>query len=353
MKYYSVFNLVGISVSDTYPWCETLFIKDIALEGETSYNHTTAKIHIVFERELRKDHARFIGDGAYIGDNLYIDEAYGVRLEKNSDHELTLYVSQECNEWLVIALELMLLADNKTMIHAAAVEKDGEVLLMPSWGGVGKTATVCRFVRDHGWRLLGDDLVIIGDGMVHPFLKPFVIYPYHRTLFPELFQSGENHTVKNLTISKMMSKAIPGVKRALRPFPRVLAYLRKHNPQSMRVPPQRIFTSDQLSSGGKPVRTVWLERSTKETVVYSKLSPRELASKAATVSSVELFAEKLGAVYHMCGCGLLQYDDVIARMHAVILNTCETTSCSLLEIPEPIPVSEVGGIIYEQLAEKG
>lgn len=353
MRYYAIYDLVGIRVADEYPWVDTLFITHgVAVEGQQAYEACRRKIDVVFEKKLPMEDVRFIGDGAYIGNDVYVDEQYGVRIER-SELGLTLRVSQECNEWLVIALQLSLLECGRTLIHAAALEKDGQVLLLPSWGGVGKTATVCRFVREHGWRLLGDDLVILGDGQVKPFLKPFVIYPYHKDLFPELFSSGENHTVKNLKVSNMMSRMIPGVKRMLRPFPRVLAYLRKHNPQSMRVAPTKIFTPEQISDGGKVYRMVWLERSMKSDVFFGRIDGAALASKAVSVSSVELFAAKLESVYHMCGCGMLSYDDVFARMHRIICTEAQKVGCELLEIPTSVHITEVGGIIYQNLIEEG
>lgn len=350
MKYFSIYDLVGIQVCDEYPWVDTLFITHgIAKEGKAAYDACQRKVHIIFKKQLPMSDVRFIGEGAYIGDNVYVDEQYSVRIEKTSDKLIRLLVSQECNEWLVIAIQLSFLSCGYTLLHAAALEKGGQVLLLPSWGGVGKTATVCRFVREHGWRLLGDDLVVLGHGEVKPFLKPFVIYPYHKDLFPELFRSGENHTVKNLTVSSMMSRMIPGVKRMLRPFPRVLAYLRKHNPQSMRVSPRKIFTEEQISEGGVSMRMVWLERSMKTEVFYGQISAETLSSKAVTVSCVELFAEKLESVYHMCGCGMLQYGEVFGRMHKIIRDEAEKVQCDLLEIPSSVEITDVGEIIYQNL----
>jgi len=226
-------------------------------------------------------------------------------------------------------------------------------LLMPSWGGVGKTATVCRFVRDYGWRLLGDDLIIIGEGRADSFLKPFVIYPYHKELFPEAFEAKDNHTVKNLSVSNLMSKMIPTVKRLLRPFPRMLAYLRKHNPQSMRVPPQKLFEAEQLSGGGIPYKTVWLERITEDTLNFRTAEVSEVVSRAVTVTSNELFAEKLNAVFHLCGCGVFDYSETFGRMYGILNETFGNTECYILEIPTSVKITEVGQIIYDKLKDNG
>lgn len=351
MKFYAIFDLVGIQVDDSYPWCDTIFLsKGVAEETLEAYEVCKKKIRVSFRKEIPMDDVRFIGDGAYIGQNVYVDQQFGVRIQKNRDgYDMT--VSQECNEWLVIILELSLLETNHTLLHAAALEKDGDALLLPSWGGVGKTATVCRYVRQHGWRLLGDDLVIIGENRVLPFLKPFVIYPYHKDLFPELFRSGEKHIVKNMRFSSMMSRAIPSVKRLLRPFPRVLAFLRKHNPQSMRVPPQSIFAPEQLSNGGKVKRMVWLERTMGDETVFSRISADALSSRAVAVSSVELFASRLESVYHMCGCGMEEFDDVFGRMRDIFTEIARSAECGILEIPTSVQVSNVGEIIYQNLEQ--
>lgn len=348
MKYYALYDLVGIAVDDTYPWQETLFINGVANESETAYHACRQKIKIFYQRALHLEDLRFIGDGNYIGPSAYADKEYGVRIEK-LENGWNLTVTQECNEWLVIAMELSLLATDHTWIHAAALEKEGDVLLLPSWGGVGKTATVCRYVRSFGWRLLGDDLILVGERGALPFLKPFVIYPYHKELFPELFSGEQKTIVQNLLLSNLMSLTIPTIKRILRLFPRVLAFLRKHNPQSMRVLPQKIFTPEQLSQGGSLAQMVWLERTMEQDVRMGDATADFIASKAVTVSCVELFAAKLENVYHMCGCGILTYDEVFGKMHEIIRNMARKTRCMTLDIPTSVPIMQIGDIIHRNI----
>lgn len=350
MKCFAIYDLVGISVADDYPWQDTLFVaQGISREGEALYRACAAYVDVVYTSKLDLSDTRFIGDNEYIGRNIYIDKEYGVRVERLADNRLKLICTQECNEWLVIALQLMLLQSGYSLIHAAGVEKDGKVLLMPAWGGVGKTATVCKFIRQYGWHLLGDDLVIIGHNKVKPFLKPFVIYPYHKNLFPELFDNGENHTVKNLKLSSAMSALIPTVKRVLRPFPHFLAYLRKHNPQSMRVSPHKIFQEEQISKGGTLFLAVWLERVPDEQQSLVELSPAQIVSKALTVSSTELFAEKLDSIFHMCGCGMFSYAETIGKMEDIMMALFEAVPCSMIEIPVSEMIDHVGDRVFDML----
>lgn len=354
MKYFSLCDLIQISVEDSYPWVDTLFINaGLATVSAEPFTQCDGNVTINKVKNLNLTGVRTIGDGAYIGDRVYVDEKFGVRFERLADKKIYLEVTQECNEWLMIAIELILLAQGKTLVHAAAVEKDGNVILMPSWGGVGKTATVCCFVEKHNWKLLGDDLIIVDGKSAIPFLKPFVIYPYHKKLFPQLFnQNKDAHIVKNLAISALMSKAIPTVKRLTRPFPRLLAYLRKHNPQSMRVSPRKIFREEQLSRGGKINQVVWLERCTDKEVKYIFSSVSEIASKACMVTSVELFADKLNSIFHMGGCGLFSYDETIGKMHNLIRDLIDGTDCNVFEIPTEITIDCVGDVIYSGIVEK-
>lgn len=59
------------------------------------------------------------------------------------------------------------------MLHAAAVERSGRVLLLPAWPGCGKS-TLCAALVSRGWRLFSDEfgLVRIGDGELVPMPRP-------------------------------------------------------------------------------------------------------------------------------------------------------------------------------------
>lgn len=350
MKSYCILKCIRIDVDDSYKWNDTLFFCNGLAENYTE-QECEGFITLKWVKKLNKSDMRSIGEGSLIGNGKYVDEKYGIKFEMPDKNHIMLTVEQEANEWLIIAIELLLLKQDKTLIHAAAVEKAGNVILLPSWGGVGKTAIVCGLIRNHGWKLLGDDLVIIDKNNVYGFLKPFVIYPYHKNLFPELFSNNKKHTVKNLTVSRLMSKAIPSVKRILRHFPFVLAYLRKHNPQSMRVSPREIFSAEQLSVSGKPYLTVWLDRCNENDVIYHHISREELASRAATVSSLEIFAEKLNAVYQLCGCGIIDFDNSIQKIYGILIDFLNSSKTEIMQIPLSISIESVADVVYSNLSK--
>jgi HprK-related kinase A len=69
-------------------------------------------------------------------------------------------VTQHCHHYLII--------------HSAVVEKNGKVIIMPGAPGSGKSTLCAALVAVGGWRLLSDELALIGldDGMVFSNPRP-------------------------------------------------------------------------------------------------------------------------------------------------------------------------------------
>ena len=64
-------------------------------------------------------------------------------------------------------------AQQYLMLHSAAVERAGKVLLLPAWPGCGKS-TLCAALVSRGWRLFSDEfgLVRTDDGQLMPMPRP-------------------------------------------------------------------------------------------------------------------------------------------------------------------------------------
>ena len=65
---------------------------------------------------------------------------------------------------------------NYLLLHAAAVERDGQALLLPAWPGSGKS-TLSASLACRGWRLLSDEfgVVTLSDTKVLPFARPVAL----------------------------------------------------------------------------------------------------------------------------------------------------------------------------------
>jgi hypothetical protein len=63
------------------------------------------------------------------------------------------------------------MADDRTVLHAGAVARDGTAVLLVGASGWGKTTLTMELVR-RGWRLLTDDFApLTPDGVVEPFVR--------------------------------------------------------------------------------------------------------------------------------------------------------------------------------------
>ena len=64
-------------------------------------------------------------------------------------------------------------ANRYLIIHAAVIEKNGHAVILPAPPGSGKS-TLCAALVHRGWRLLSDELALIGtsDGKIMPLPRP-------------------------------------------------------------------------------------------------------------------------------------------------------------------------------------
>ncbi|MAE61525.1 MAG: hypothetical protein CMJ49_09240 [Planctomycetaceae bacterium] len=79
-----------------------------------------------------------------------------------------------------LPLTCALLDKGASLIHAGAISVDGQGVLMPAWGGVGKSLLVSQSVLHGRAKFLADDHAVIDrQGDLHLHLLPIHIYKYH------------------------------------------------------------------------------------------------------------------------------------------------------------------------------
>lgn len=294
MKYFSIHKIVAIIVEDNYKWSETLIPNIPMFESNSKEcDSIKSKIYIKYKEKIEINGAYEVVPDIFINRNTneVYDKKYGALISKNSDDVYVITCNQECNEWVMMLLQYMLLRNKATFIHSAGVEKDGKAYVFPSWGGVGKTASVAKLIREDGYKLLGDDLVILKeDGSVLAFPKKFVLYAYHKNLFKDVMKDKK---LINGGISKLVSHLIPLIKSILRHIPFVLSWARRHNPQSKRVSPYDIFGEGNISYGGNVEKFTWLERIEIEKTQVVEIDSYTLASKSLMITIHELYENRL------------------------------------------------------------
>lgn len=98
------------------------------------------------------------------------------------------------------------------VVHAAAIERQGRVAILPGAPGAGKSTLAAALVQG-GWRLLSDELALIrpSDAQVVPLGRPINLkngsIALMRTYAPEAVFSAETHDTAKGTVALMRAPA--------------------------------------------------------------------------------------------------------------------------------------------------
>lgn len=311
----SVAGVIGIEIDDEYKWKDTLIIDEhVSSQDEKTYINCLGFIKVIYKKQIDFSDSRKMEENIWGNEKYIYDSKKEAKIYFENNKKCIIETRQEVNEWLMIMLQIMLLKFGYSLIHAAAVANENGALLLPSWGGVGKTACVAKLVKT-GYKILGDDFNIINkNGEIYGLPKKFVLYFYHRDLFPEVFKKKAPKC--NSALNEFYSNIIPTVKNFLRKFPAVLAFARKHNPQSIKVSPVDIFGKEAIQSKSDLKQIIWLERGEGENI-FNNLESKDIAQKATSVTLNEILTDNMSAILVMCGFGIISFNEFFVRMYEI------------------------------------
>ena len=343
----SVIGIIGINIDENYKWKDTLLLdENVTSDKDEIYKKCKGFIKIKYNEKIEYNDARQIEENIYGNEKYIYDHKKQAKIYFEDSNNCIIETSQEVNEWLIIMLQIMLLKYGYSFIHAAAVSKNKETLLLPSWGGVGKTACVSKLVKN-GYKILGDDLNIITDNNeIYGFPKKFVLYFYHKNLFPEVFK--EKAPKSNSTLNSLYTKMIPPVKRFLRLFPGFLSFARKHNPQSIKVSPVKIFGKESIENKSTIRQIIWLERGNKNNE-FSEINNENLISKAVSVTLNEIFNEDMTSILIMCGLGIVDYNEIFINMYKIYEKAFSGTIINKLTVSTSKSVEDVADNVIKNI----
>lgn len=347
-------NLIDLQIDPAFPWLsdwqgmfQDLITLCAAYDKEVPFH-----FRVIYQAAFSTENMRSMGDGFYIQSGKVLDTKYGVQLETEDDHSLILKASKPALEWFIWGTQLALLRTGAVLVHCAAVEKDGKAILFPSWGGVGKTALVAEFVRSLGYKLLGDDLAIVSaDGQCFGLPKAMVLYPYHRPLFPEVFDSGRGPSAP-VFLNEALTKAAIRVKPLLRLSSPLLQFARRHNPQSVRIDPSQVFGLAGLSKQAQVEAVVWLDRRTEIETPQYQAADELLASRilGSTLNEIDPRCVKLTNI--AMGVGVIDASDLFKPWLDILQGVTHQTRNALLYLPTDMPTSEVPTVVEQILKQQ-
>lgn len=176
--YYNIHNIVGVK-SNTE--CLPDYFKSKKLDPDI----------IIKEGDFnfKKDNRERIGLKFYGGDNkIYLEYSlYGTQIQKLLIEDLLgktkFYFTKRTNKIFNVAniirllLEIKLLQRGCTLVHAGAVSKNNKGYLFTAWSEMGKSSTVFALSGKSGFKVLGDDSVILSkNGTIYAYPVKAGIY---------------------------------------------------------------------------------------------------------------------------------------------------------------------------------
>jgi hypothetical protein len=351
----SIHGRVLLRMADSYPWRQEWLDLCADLPATAPTRRAAGRpvvVEVTGTPGLDMRAAREVGHGIFNTPTGVIDSIYGVEVAWRDPGHLVINCTRPSLEWAMPSLLLAGLRAGCAFMHGAALERDGVAWLFPSWGGVGKTALVASLVRSHGWRMLGDDFVVVtDDGDCLAFPKPMVLYPYHRALFPEVFSAGRGPAAP-AAFNAALTRAAVAIKPMLRRFPTLLQWARRNNPQSVRVPPSQVFGRDKLAASGRIGGAVFLERVTGLSAPRLDDADGGLVGRAFGTTLSE-FDPRCTMVCNVAlGSGHLGPDEFYGPWVRTLEEGLEDRPQYVLRLPADCPVEHVVDAVLDLLGER-
>ena len=130
-------------------------------------------------------------------------------LEK-TERGYSLYLSDDGLCPLNIILQMILVEQGITMVHASAFQKgNSEIVILPAFAEAGKTSLLGVLAKTNQYKFLGDDVVLLpkkGECLAYP--RSIVLQQYHQKIFSGLFAE--------LNISQARDSLVKSTKRFIK-----------------------------------------------------------------------------------------------------------------------------------------
>lgn len=299
-------------------------------------------------------------DGAYgetHGESDFYYNDHGLYIEKPN---VQIFVDEDgirlhgTGEMLTMALPLIdhiMVQHGAAMLHAMTVEYQGHGILMPAWGGSGKTSTMAKLVKKPGYFFMGDDWTFLTHtSNLLGYAKPMFIKPYHRTLYPHLFTR-----VHKPLVPSWLSKPIHSLTTRIHPYitryPRLAAVTRKWSPEHMMFHPSDVFPDAHISAGAPLTASLFVERfegESAEPQFYEK-DAAWMTTKLIGNFYSELTRYSRLVMTTLGAAGLVPIERSFRKKEEIIAEALDGKPAFYLRIPRSLGPDQASDIIVEKI----
>lgn len=239
------------------------------------------------------------------------------------------------------------------MVHATMVDIGGRGVLMPAWGGVGKTSTMAKLVKEDDCRFMGDDWgFLTATGDLLGYAKPMFIKPHHRPIYPHLFDSRRKPMVPP-RLSRPLGRLTTLVHPMITRFPRQAAMIRRWSPEHIMVTPEEAFPGHEISTAAPITASVFVERFDGAEVSFEERSTEWMVARIVGNFYSEMAQHSRDVTTALSATGLAPLHLTLAAKAALVAEGLGAVPCSLLRVPASWSADKASDAIAGKLLEIG
>lgn len=257
-------------------------------------------------------------------------------------------------ELLVMALPLIdriMVTKGAAMLHCLTVAYRGHGLLIPAWGGTGKTSTMSKLVKMDGFSFMGDDWAFLTrKGELLGYAKPMFIKNYHHFLYPHLFKKAHKPLVP-VALAKPIHRLTTLLHPYVTQYPALAAVTRRWSPEHMMVMPADAFPGAKLTPAAPLAASLFVERyqTSSSQGVFEKQSREWMVARLIGNFNSEMTKQSRVVMTALGASGLVPIEKSFAEKSAVLDQALQDKPCYLLRIPEAFPPDQASDMIVDHI----
>ncbi len=257
-------------------------------------------------------------------------------------------------ELLVMALPLIdriMVTKGAAMVHCLTAAYHGHGILMPAWGGTGKTSTMSKLVKIDGFSFMGDDWAFLTrEGNLLGYAKPMFIKPYHHSLYPHLFKKAHKPLVP-VALSKPISRLTTLLHPLATRYPQLASITRRWSPEHMMVMPHQVFPDSSFSSAAPLAAALFVERfqSDSSDPVFEKHTKEWMIARLIGNFNSEMPKQSRVVMTTLGASGLVPIEKAFVEKAAILDTALQNKPCYLLRVPQALSPDQASDIIVSHI----
>lgn len=257
-------------------------------------------------------------------------------------------------ELLVMALPLidrLMVTKGAAMLHCLTAAYRGHGLLIPAWGGTGKTSTMSKLVKTDGFSFMGDDWAFLTrEGCLLGYAKPMFIKPYHHDLYPHLFKRVHKPLVP-VVLSKPISRLTTLLHPFVTRFPGLASISRRWSPEHMMVKPSEAFPGASFTKAAPLAAALFVERFETDSTepVFEKQTKDWMIARLIGNFHSEMTKQSRAVITTLGASGLVPTEKLFAEKRAVLDQALQDKPCYLLRVPQAFSPDQASDMIVDHI----